>query len=686
MRLPVEWIREYAPVPLSRGEIAERLTMAGLEVESLEETEAGAVLDIKVTPNRGDCLSALGVARELAAACDVPYQGGPDIAPEGAEAHGIADRIQVHIEEPDLCARYAARVIEGLRIGVSPDWMQRRLIDAGMRPISNIVDVTNYVMLVTGQPLHAFDLSALHGPRIVVRRARDGESLMTLDGTLRSLTADMLVIADAAEPVAIAGVMGGRATEVTDRTSTALLESANFRWQSVRRTARTLGMNTEASYRFERGVDPEGVAYAADLACQLLAEIGAGSPLPGIVDVYPGRQEIPELSLRSARCAALIGYAPTDEEIVRALSALGYAVQRSKIGVFAVRRPSWRSDVEGEIDVIEDVARVLGYERIPERLPSGATTFGSDTEASRMDARVRRSLIGSGLTEARNHTMLAPDPLDESLSGYDRISVRSALSADLSGLRRSLLPGLYAVLDRNARRGQGPLAFFETGAIFGQDPSGVMIEEAAVAAIICGPLHHRSWVRDAVGKPSFFVGRGIVERLALDLDLEFRFEPSSDARFHPGRQARILLDHRTVGIVGELPEEVSQELRTRDRCVVMEIRLTPILDAVTNHTVRYQPPARFPAIARDLAPRLPLDVSYARVHEVVEAHGRHLLEDIRVTDVYTGPPLGEGLKSLTLSLTFRSSERTLTDSEVDDALSDMRQSMVSSFGATFQEA
>lgn len=695
MRLPVEWITAYAPLDLGPEAIASRLTMAGLEVEATEETDAGVVLDIKVTPNRGDCLSVLGVARELAAAGGTPYLGAPQCPSSEDEPPDAALHTGVTIEDPDLCPRYAARIVENLRLGESPAWMQRRLVAAGMRPISNIVDITNYVMLETGQPLHAFDYETLRERRIVVRRARPDELLVSLDGVTRPLGTEMLVIADAERPVAIAGVMGGADTEITQATRTLLLESAHFDWKSIRRTARILGLGTEASYRFERGVDPDGVVYAADLACRLISETGSGTPVPGVVDEYPRRPAPVRLRLRQSRCSELMGYVPTEDEIAGSLMALGFSVAGETGGVFEVGVPSWRRDVTREVDLVEEVARIVGYERIPERLPSGATTQGGDAPGGALRNSIREFLVGAGLQEVKCHTLVAPSGLDqpEPSLGYGdgaRIHIRSALSAELSGLRRSLLPGVCDALRRNARHGLGPLAFFEIGAVFSSTGPATHVEREAVAGAMCGPMSERSWLGATRGAEAFFVGSGVVRALLTSLHADAACEVAGgdwepDARLHPQRQTRIVSGGRTLGILGELHPAQQAELRLRDRCVVFELDLAALASASHADGGSFVPFSRYPAVTRDLAPRVSRGVPYEAVRGIVRRAAGDILERLALTDVFEGPPLAEGLKSFTVSLTFRSADRTLSEADVEAALTQARDRLRSEVGATFQE-
>src|SRR6266571_4063795 len=390
MLVPIRWFREYVAFDLDVPQLAERLTMAGLEVEEIHETEGDTVLDIYVTPNRGDCLSLVGVAREVAAITGGAWRG-PKIE---LRADGPPEPdLSVTIEAPDLCPRYAARVIRGVKVGESPEWLQARLRAAGLRPISNVVDVTNFVTLELGQPLHAFDLATLREGRIVVRRARAGETITTIDGTEVALEPDMLVIADAERPVAIAGVMGGLETEVTSDTTNLLLESAHFSPASVRRTAKRIPLSTPASYRFERSVDPEGVVRAADRAAQLIAELSEGRVSRTLVDAYPRRIEPAVVGFRPARCDALLGCSMAREEMVEYLQRLGLAVERASEEWWKVTVPTFRADLTLEADLVEEIARLYGYQELPETLPEGAVGVGAISPLGRLAARLREQLL-----------------------------------------------------------------------------------------------------------------------------------------------------------------------------------------------------------------------------------------------------------------------------------------------------
>jgi phenylalanyl-tRNA synthetase beta chain len=697
MQVPLEWLKQYVKVEASAEEIATRLTMGGLEVEGIEESAIGPVLDVYVTPNRGDCLSMIGVAREVAALYSLPLL--LPTSPPGVQrpASSAMEQTSVTIEEAALCPRYAARLVRGIQVGPSPAWMQARLEAAGQRPINNIVDVTNYVMLELGQPLHAFDLDKLTEGRIVVRLAREGETLRTLDGVERALTPSMLIIADAVRPVAVAGVMGGAETEVTETTTNLLLESAHFHMLSVRRTSRILGLRTEASYRFERVVDPDGVVRALDRVCQLLAEMGQPAAVPGVVDVYPAPILPRELTLRVPRCAELLGIPDITPAIATdCLKRLGFRVGTAGSGALRVQVPTFRADIVQEEDLVEEVGRIYGYENIPETLPVGATTRGGDSESGTFLTRIRRQLVGLGLQEVVTHSLSAPSPYGGPDDGDHRVAIRNALSEEVSRLRRSLLPLLLEVAEHNAARGVQAMALFEVGRVWEKEGTAlqvVPVETLRVGGLLTGPLYPAGWQRDRTPPVADFgLARGVVEQLCASLHIPLTaitFAPpgalaESLPLFHPGRTAIVSLsDGRPVGVVGEMHPRLAAKLDLRERILLFELSVETLQAAASQEETRFRPLSRFQAVQRDLAPRLPESLPYAEVEVAVRAADAPFLEEFRLTDVYRGAPLPEGIKSLTLAFTFRAADRTLTEADVTDALSRIRAELEARCQAVF---
>ncbi len=714
MRVPLEWLKQYVPVEATAPEVGTKVTMGGLEVEGIEPSALGPVLDVYITPNRGDCLSLVGVGREVAALYALPLNvPHPPVSQVGGQVSGLA---RVTVEDADLCPRYAVRVVRGVKIGPSPAWMQARLESAGQRAVNNIVDVTNYVMLELGQPLHAFDLNKLDGAQIVVRRAGQGETLQTLDGETRQLTPDMLVIADAENAVAIAGVMGGAASEVDDDTTDILLESAHFDPLSVRRTSRVLKLRTEASYRFERVVDPAGVQIAVDRACQLLADMGQTGVVPGIIDVYPHPPGGRHLTLRVNRCATLLGMDITTDIAKDCLRRLGFeATGRVDSDMLNVQIPTFRPDIVQEEDLIEEVGRIYGYENIPESLPVGATTPGGDSPDGRLIDAIKTALVQAGMQEVITHSLTAPAFFDSPDDAARRVPVRNALSSEISGLRRSLLPTLLDVARHNAAYQQTSLALFEVGRVWQMQAAGeaqneaddeteqqtytanngehAPVEHIAVGGLLVGAFEPGGWYNAGkIAAGDFYTLRGIVEQMAGDLGLRgITFAPlgeQADAlpMLHPGRSARIVLnDSLTIGVLGEIHPRVAPTLRFGDRVYMFEISFEALKQAVSFQGPRFQSIARFPAVTRDLAPRVPLSMPYKQVEATLAAvqTGLPTLTGFRLTDVFTNPPVPEGQKSLTLSFTFRAPTRTMTDGEVSEALARLHDALKSECEATF---
>lgn len=697
MQVPLEWLKQLVPITESAQEIATRLTMGGLEVEGIEteqceERPLVPVLDTYITPNRGDCLSILGVAREAAALYNVPltHSNGTVSRSVGSDLDGI----HVTIEAPDLCPRYAARIVRNVKIGPSPGWMQARLKSAGQRPISNVVDVTNYVMLELGQPLHAFDLDKIEGKRIIVRRARTGEELTTLDGAERSLTPEILVIADANRPIAAAGLMGGADSEVSETTTDILLEAAHFNPLSVRRASRILSLRSEASYRFERVVDPNGVVRALDRACELLMEMGNALPTPGVIDVYPNPVVPVHLQIRPDRASFLLGMGITPQIAVECLTRLGFEVQEAGEYITALI-PTFRTDIRIEEDLVEEIGRIYGYENIPETLPDGAASSGGDSEEGSFLTKIRSSLADSGLIEVVNHSLSGPSLFDSEEDDSRRVRVRNALSSEVSMLRRSLLPGILETAKRNAAHGQTAMHLFEVGRVWQitGDNTGDSVpkEYSAAAGFMSGTLTPPGWMRTGGDEAAdYYTVRGVVEQLLRLLRIEeSEFLPPANSaqipQFHPGRTAILSLSKQypAAGVVGELHPRLASTLGLKDRIYLFEISLEALDYTAPKGPPRYASLSRYPSVTRDLAPRVHQSVRYAEVESTVLSVDSPILESLRLTDVFAGEPLSEGIKSYTLSLVFRSASRTLIDSEIQDAVDIIRARLMERCSAEF---
>lgn len=626
------------------------------------------VFDVDVTPNRPDGLSVLGIAREIAAAYDLPLSDPPPVVEEAGTP--AADLASVTIRDKSGCPRYVARVVTGLTNGSSPWWMQRRLLAAGMRPISAIVDVTNYVLLERGHPLHAFDLSRLADRTIVVRKAKAGETMRTLDDVERTLTKEDLLICDAQRPVAVAGVMGGADSEVDPSTTQILLESAWFTPVRVLRTARRLGLRTEASVRFERGADPAAPRRAADRAAALMAQICGGTVAPGAIDAGEAPKPRKPVPVRVARVNALLGITTTAEQMTGTLRALGFDVSTASRTALRVVPPTWRPDVTIEEDLVEEVARTIGYDAVPVTLPAGGRRGGL-TRQQTLRRVARRAMLGAGLSEAQTLSLLSPAfadriglPPDHAWRSVLRIT--NPLSEDESIMRPSLVPGLMLAARHNIARRIPSVALFEIGVAF--TPSGdVLPEESLQLAWILSGESPDGW--HAPSRPlDFYDAKGVAETLAEVLGIrDATFAPAEPvAPFHPARLAAISTGGRQMGVVGELNPRVLDELDLPPRTAAGVVDLGLLLASA--QTAVDLPLPRFPSVSRDVALIVPDEVTAGEVAGIVAAAAGPLLAAVAPFDVYRGTQVGEGRRSIAFALQFRDPERTLTDDEVDAAM------------------
>lgn len=627
------------------------------------------IFDIDVTPNRPDCLCIVGVAREVAALYGLPLTvPGPNLREDGPPAGELAS---VALEDKRGCPRYLARVITGVRVGASPWWMRRRLLACGMRPISGPVDVTNYVLLERGHPQHAFDLDTLAGAAIVVRKPRKNErTLTTLDGVERELARDDVLICDAERPVAVGGIMGGGETEVSEGTTRILLEAAYFDPTRILRTARRMGLRTEASVRFERGADPETVASASARAAALIAEIGGGSVARGAIDVYPKPIKVRPIRLRVARANALLGIKATPVEMAAGLEALACRVESQTRTALRVVPPTFRPDLRIEEDLIEEVARLYSYERIPSTLPAAGRTGGlaRDQHLRRV---VRRALLGSGLSEAQTLSMLPPKLPDRLALPPDHswrrtLHIANPLSEEESVLRPSLIPGLLLAAAKNAARRNTTVALFEIGTAFLPSDAELPDEPLRAAWLLAGeaPTGWHGPHREL----DFFDAKGVLERLVEALGVDgVDLEPVEIAPLHPGRCARVTLGAADIGVVAELHPAAARALDIDGRAALGEIDLAPLIAAAREAAEGEIP--RFPATSRDLALLVPSSVSAGAVQRAVRGAAGPLLEEINIFDVYRAGEIEEqGLVSLAFSLRFRAPDRTLTDAEVGERI------------------
>ncbi len=650
------------------------------------------VFDIGVTPNRGDCLSLVGVAREVAAISGKTLKvPDPDLKEElGERAEALCD---VEILDPEKCPRYVAKVIKGVRIGPSPAWMQRRLRAAGMRPISNVVDVTNYVMLSLGQPLHAFDIDLLTGPRIVVRRWRPEDGpFTTLDGQEREMTVDDLMICDAERPVAIGGVMGGLNSEIGDKTENILLESAYFTPATIRRTRRRMNINTEASYRFERGVNPEGTLRAASWAIDLIRQTAGGQIAEGEVDAHPAPVQPVRVRLRTSRVAKLLGADIEPAEIRAELSALGMGVRESEGGAIQVEVPVFRHDIEREIYLIEEVARRKGYESIPSKLPATPAPPKRPPGLRRLESEAREAMISAGFSEALNYSFVSRADLDLlKNAGADLVALRNPLSTEMDVMRTTLLAGLLENAALNLNRGVEEVWIFEIGRTFHQNPDAPLPREVRrLSALVVEGAPVTLWPdAPAPGGDEVLPGRlfglkGALERIGRILRFPaFEFKPmeSEESAFLPARAATVHADGSKIGVFGQLRPNLQERWGIRPSIYSFELDLEA-LAGVEQPPLRFRPLPRFPASLRDLAIVVKEEIPHAGVEGIIRELGGDLLESFALFDIYRDAALSEAdERSLAYSLVFRDSERTLNDEEVDETFWNIVRQLESRLGA-----
>ena len=698
MDISYNWLRELTEIALPPRELAERLTMAGLAVDAVKEHGGDFVLEFDLTSNRPDCLSHLGIAREAAA-----LAGAGVKLPDSTVANvgGRAEQFTaVEIADADLCPRYAARVVRGVKIAPSPEWLVQRLQAIGQRPINNVADITNFVMHEMGQPLHAFDLAKLAEFRIVVRRAHAGEKLKTLDGVERELDEQMLVIADAVRAVAIAGVMGGEETEISDETTDVLVESAYFDPQSVRRTSKLLGLQTEASYRFERGVDYEGVRRAQDRCVALICELAGGTATEDAVDVYPARITPPTVRLRPHRVEELSGLSVPAEESRRILSSLGFEPAAGGDGdelSFGV--PTWRTDVKIEEDLVEEVARVYGYDKIGEALPPSPVT-GEYLAGDRRRRAARQVLTALGFNEAvsisfieetsgvteSGESRFEPVPGLQQVEGEGAfVTLSNPIIEGARLMRPGLLAGLLEATRPNFNHGTRDVRLFETGRVFAANGSTGEGDEArpneveAFALVITGEALEEG---KAAGRPAdLYDLKGALEAAADAMRVgELESEPAPVRHLREGQSARVKLGGREIGNAGRLSEELAARYKFRQPVYVAEVSLTALL-STGEGAARYAPLPRFPGIARDVSLVADRGITYGEMRRAILSLGIEECRGVALVDVYEGANMPEGKRSLTLRVEYRADDRTLRDEEVDRMHARVVAALEGEFGA-----
>ena len=647
MKVSLNWLTDYVDISLSAKDLAAALTRIGLGCEEIIETPSDVVLDLEVTSNRPDCLGHLGVARELAAMTGATFR--PPAIGRLKMAGRVQDLAGLEVQAPDLCPRYTARLIRGVKVGPSPSWMVERLEAVGLRGINNIVDVTNYVLMEYSQPLHSFDFDKLTGRKIVVRRAVGGEQIVSIDGTRCTLADAMLVIADQEKPVAVAGIMGGLNTEVAELTVNVLIESAQFDPLSVRKTSRSLGLLTESNYRFERGVDPVGVEQASLRACQLILELAGGELAEGILDCWVNPFTPPVVSMRPARCNALLGIEIPTQRQMEILSRLQLSPRMDGERIVCTI-PPWRGDLTREVDLIEEVIRLHGYDAIP---VEGKVTHGivADSPLHRTVRQVASAAQAAGFDEAATVTFL--DATEATLfCPSPAVCVDSLVRKANNALRPTLLPSLLRTCKTNQDSGNTDVSLFEIAAVFPPGPRGAMSDEHLELGMV------------TTGELTCL--RGALEAVAASLSpvVRLEVEPAAAAGMDSQASGRVLLAGKPVGWLGVVSAEVQDYYGLVQPVAAAAVRIDA-LAACAEAVRKYQPIARFPGIRRDLSLIVDEDVTWRRLIGVIEAVRQPHRTAVEYVTTYRGAPIPPGKKSVTVTLTYRSAEQTLRSEDVD---------------------
>lgn len=640
--------------------------------------EGEVVIEIDLTPNRPDCLGAIGIARELAAYNRASLKK-PELKITETPAQTTADFIDVIIENPESCPRYTARYIENIKIGPSPRWLIQKLEAVGLRTINNVVDITNFVMMETGQPLHAFDYDLLKKNKIVVRHAESGEKFTTLDEKEHTLSNEMLLICDGEKPVALAGVMGGLNSEISEKTTRVLLESAYFTPTNIRKTSKALGISSDSSQRFERGVDPDGLIFALERACQLIQELTGGKIAQGCVDRYPRPFKKRTVKLRVDRVNHLLGTSILTEEIIDILERLECKTHVEN-NLVAVQVPSFRVDIEREVDLIEEVARIYGFNQVQEQSYSSIALIQPLRKEEQFLQLLRNISIGMGYSEVLTQSLINSN-WAEKFTDFPYIRLKNPLSEDLGTLRTSLIPGLLQIAKWNKNRYINDQRLFEVGHIFNWiDEKRVTHQEAnKIAFIRIGNTSQANWLA-APRAATFFDLKGDIFTLLEQLKISNYDFSNASLKFLDSRSLELLINQKKIGYIGAVTTEILEKIDFQEDIFIAELDLTVLFESYP-WDKKFKPIPRFPASKRDISILIDEQIPIKKVEEVINRSGNQFLKSVRLFDYYKGKQVGQDNKSLTFSLTFYSMERTLTEKEVDTELDSIIQNLKSKLNA-----
>ena len=688
MKVQVDWLKEYTEIDVPTDELGHVLTMAGLEIEShetveLPDGEKSEVLELNVTPNRGYCLSHIGVAREVSALLNKSLKLPDPLKTLESEWGTVAveDRVSVENLEPELCPRYCALVIENVKVGPSPKWLKDRLTAIGLRPINNIVDITNFVMMEYGQPLHAFDRDLLAGNKIIIRRAKKGEPFTSLDGTELKLEPDALVIADGEKPVALAGIMGGINSQVSETTSHIVLESACFNPATVRQGSKKYGLRSDSSYRFERSVDLNGVVSAQARAALMMKELAGGGICLGRVDIYPETGKSINIPLRVGRVNQLLGASFNSEQVRDLLSRLGMEVL-SQSENMEVKIPSFRPDLLREVDLIEEIARIDGFDKVDTVYPVAGVRPVRISPRQNIAKKVREVFCCAGFAETVHYSFIERAYAEEFKTAFASeqvIALKNPLSSDYDTMRTSLLPGLLKTAGLNLSKGQKPLKLFEVGSVYSSDSTGLRTEKAVLSAIVLGPYEPTPW-KPRGGEYDFYDLKGTLETLITHLHLKLEIFPDSKPFLLPGKSVRVQIDDRELGYMGQMAPE--QNLVAELNVYALELDLGAL---EKSSSLRFQPIPKFPETYRDISILVDRSVTSQKAADLILKTGCPLIQKVDLYDHFEGKKIQADKKSLTFALSFQSAERTLSDNEVNPLFEKIVQTLKSELGASLRE-
>ena len=665
MRVSYNWLRDYVDINISAQKLAQVLTMAGLTVDSIEKRLGDSVLDIEITSNRPDWLSYIGIAREVAAITGkklkMPSAAG--IRGEGAR-QGARGKVTVKVEDKKLCPRYTARIIRNVKVGASPGWLKKKIEAAGLRPVNNIVDITNFCLFETGEPMHAFDLDNLSGSAVIIRKAAKGEKIIAIDGAERLLDESMLVIADSALPAAIAGVMGGLKTEVGSKTKDILLEAAYFDPISIRRTSRLLALSTESSYRFERKVDIDNIQYASDRAARLILEI-AGGEMGEFIDTGKIRHDKRAISLRYERLNKVTGVDIPPSKTRSILTSLGARVKSLSRSALKLEAPFFRHDLQSEIDLIEEVARVYGYGNIPETIPQIVEKGARLPFDMAVDNKIREILTSLGLSEIITYSLLSkPLLLKAKISDADVIEIKNPLSAEQEVMRPSSIAGMLNSIRHNINRKTKSLRLFELGNVYFKEGADVFKEKRNLSMGVTG-LEFTGWTDKSRGVTLFDL-KGVVETLFLSLGVvEFSTREVKDDTFSPAACSSIEVKGEPLGIIGEIDPEVLDNFDIKDRVYIAEIDCEKLLGFVSLEK-QFKEPPKYPSVVRDISIVVDKNISNGQVISSIKETAGRILKDAQLIDRYRGVQIPDGKTGLTYRLEYQDLKRTLLDLDVQE--------------------